>query len=567
MNSTLPAPSHVRFTVCLLACSAFAALTACTSDADLPGAEAAVAESAASLAGTTRLRLMGANLTSGNNQSYDPGEGKRIFQGVNPDVVMIQEFNYGTNSAADIRSFVNAAFGASFSYFREAGAQIPNGIVSRYPILAAGEWDDTSVSNRDFAWARIDIPGPVDLWAVSVHLLTSSSSTRSTEAAQLVSLIKQNIPAGDFLVIGGDFNTGSRTEGCIGTLGQIVTTAGPYPADRNGNTNTNASRGNPYDWVLADADLNAYKTATIIGANSFTNGLVADTRVYSPIAEISPALASDSGATNMQHMGIVRDFLIPGDAARAVTVTAPNGGESLFAGSAQTITWSESGITNVKLEYTTSGTSWSIITASTPAAVGSYAWTIPSVSTTSARVRISDAADATMVDTSDGAFTITTVSGTPKLFVNEILANEPGSDTASEFVEIVNAGSAAADLGGYTLSDATSVRHIFAAGTSLDAGRAIVVFAGASSLATGLGNAVTASSGALGLANSGDTVTLKDAGGAIVDGFTFGSSLASTDGVSMNRSPDGSASGVFQLHTSLSSRAYSPGQRVDGSAF
>ena len=172
-----------------------------------------------------------------------------------------------------------------------------------------------------------------------------------------------------------------------------------------------------------------------------------------------------------------------------------------------------------------------------------------------------------MVDTSDGAFTITTTSGTPKVFVNEILANEPGSDTASEFVEIVNAGSAAADLGGYTLSDAASVRHTFASGTSLGAGRAIVVFAGASTLASGLGNAVTASSGTLGLSNSGDTVTLKDAGGAIVDSFTFGASLASTDGVSMNRSPDGSATGAFQLHTSLSARSYSPGQRFDGSAF
>jgi len=36
-------------------------------------------------------------------------------------------------------------------------------------IVEAGEWDDPRVGNRDFAWARIDIPGPVDLWAVSVH--------------------------------------------------------------------------------------------------------------------------------------------------------------------------------------------------------------------------------------------------------------------------------------------------------------------------------------------------------------------------------------------------------------
>jgi hypothetical protein len=36
---------------------------------------------------------MAANLSSGNNQSYDPGEGARIFQGLKPDIVMIQELN------------------------------------------------------------------------------------------------------------------------------------------------------------------------------------------------------------------------------------------------------------------------------------------------------------------------------------------------------------------------------------------------------------------------------------------------------------------------------------------
>src|SRR5437868_3262504 len=109
------------------------------------------------------VRLMAANITSGNLQSYDPGEGIRIFQGTRPDVVMIQEFNYGDNSATAIRQFVNTAFGTTFSYYREGGAQIPNGVISRYPIIASGEWDDTSVTNRDFAWARIDVPGPKDL--------------------------------------------------------------------------------------------------------------------------------------------------------------------------------------------------------------------------------------------------------------------------------------------------------------------------------------------------------------------------------------------------------------------
>ena len=77
----------------------------------LPEADLGTTQSAL---GEVRLRLMAANITSGNGQDYDPGHGMRIFQGVKPDVVMIQEFNYGTNSAADIRGFVDTAFGTGF---------------------------------------------------------------------------------------------------------------------------------------------------------------------------------------------------------------------------------------------------------------------------------------------------------------------------------------------------------------------------------------------------------------------------------------------------------------------
>jgi endonuclease/exonuclease/phosphatase family metal-dependent hydrolase len=263
------------------------------------------------LLATARVRLMAANISSGNYQSYDPGNGTRIFQGTKPDVVMIQEFNYGDNSATAIRNFVNTAFGSTFSYYREAGAQIPNGVISRWPIVASGEWDDPYVTNRDFAYARIDIPGPKDLWVVSVHLLTSDATTRNNEATNLVSRIKSLVPAGDYLAIGGDFNTSARTESCFSTFSQVVATGSPYPADKNGNTNTNATRAKPYDHVLVDSDLRAYQTATVIGSSSFSAGLVVDTRVYSPLSDISPALSGDSGATNMQHMAVIKDFLVP----------------------------------------------------------------------------------------------------------------------------------------------------------------------------------------------------------------------------------------------------------------
>ncbi|HEX8539123.1 MAG TPA: endonuclease/exonuclease/phosphatase family protein, partial [Cystobacter sp.] len=357
---------------------------------------------------------MAANISSGNYQSYDPGNGTRIFQGTKPDVVMIQEFNYGDNSATAIRSFVNTAFGSSFYYYREAGAQIPNGVISRYPIIASGEWDDNQVDNRDYAWARIDIPGPKDLWVVSVHLLTESSSVRNTEAGNLVNFITSKVPAGDFLAIGGDFNSDSRSEALFSTFSSVVSTASPYPADKNGNVNTNASRGKPYDHVLVSSNLRAYQTATVIGASSFSAGLVVDTRVYSPLSEISPAQSGDSGSTNMQHMAIIKDFLVPADDTTPppaptgrLTVVLPNGGESWSAGSTHSIAWTASQISHVKLEYTTDGSTWNVISESIPATDGGYTWQVPASATTKARVRVSDASAAAVADTSDADFSIT----------------------------------------------------------------------------------------------------------------------------------------------------------------
>ena len=155
--------------------------------------------------------------------------------------------------------------------------------------------------------------------------------------------------------------------------------------------------------------------------------------------------------------------------------------------------------------------------------------------------------------------------GTATVVINEILANEPGTNTAGEFVELVNVGTADAAIGGWTVSDATGVRHTFAAGTTLAPGKAVVVFGGAPAIPAGLASAVAASTGTLWLGNSGDSVILKR-GATTVKSFAYPSSLSGTDGVSMNRGPDASATGSFVLHTTLSTLASSAGKRVTGVA-
>lgn len=262
-----------------------------------------------------RVRIIAANTTSGAATSYQPEESIRLFQGLKPDVVVLQEFRYKSGSDGEIREFVDTAFGTSFTYYREplnGGNDLPNGIISRFPIAESGSWDDPNADNRGFAYAKIQIPNAAHaLWAVSIHLLTSSSANRNTEATALVAKIKEVVPAGDYLVVGGDFNTSVKTEPCITTFTEVLTAAEPWPDDGAGNENTNAPRSKPFDWLLADGDLTTLAIPVRIGARTFGPGLVFDSRVYQPLTDVAPILMTDSDALNMQHMPIVRDFAFP----------------------------------------------------------------------------------------------------------------------------------------------------------------------------------------------------------------------------------------------------------------
>jgi hypothetical protein len=63
--------------------------------------------------------------------------------------------------------------------------------------------------------------------------------------------------------------------------------------------------------VLVDPDLQALAIPVKLGDQSYPAGLVIDTRLHKPIEDLAPALATDSEAPNMQHMGVIRDFLLP----------------------------------------------------------------------------------------------------------------------------------------------------------------------------------------------------------------------------------------------------------------
>lgn len=263
-----------------------------------------------------RVRIVAANLTSDNLQAYSPdngnhsnpeGAGARILKALQPDVVLIQEFN----TTVPVRQWVNATLGEKHSFTREEGRQIPNGIISRFPIVESGWWDDPVLDNRDFAWARIRLPGGQDLWAVSVHLHSKGETSRATQSAALVRFIRDKVPADALLVVGGDLNTRRMQEKCFELLRGVVVVPEKPPVDDLGNAGTNAPRNRPYDQVLGNAALQRLEVPVELGGRSFPGGLVFDTRVFGALEKCPPAQPGDSGVPFMQHMAVVRDFKVP----------------------------------------------------------------------------------------------------------------------------------------------------------------------------------------------------------------------------------------------------------------
>jgi uncharacterized repeat protein (TIGR01451 family) len=137
-----------------------------------------------------------------------------------------------------------------------------------------------------------------------------------------------------------------------------------------------------------------------------------------------------------------------------------------------------------------------------------------------------------------------------------------------EFVEVVNAGGAPADLSGLTLADLVAVRHVFPSGTIVDPGCAILVFAGGTPTGSFGGAQVqVASEGFLGLNNAGDTITIG-IGEAVAAEVVYGAEGGNNQ--SLTRDPDITGPDTLVQHSTATGSGgaiFSPGTRIDGSPF
>lgn len=208
----------------------------------------------------------------------------------------------------------------------------------------------------------------------------------------------------------------------------------------------------------------------------------------------------------------------------------------------------------------------------------------PTVDGESYEVKVEIVNGTTVIDSDTITFDIDLILATD-LVINEFLA-DPASDdpgttdvvegdangdgtrdgSQDEFIEIFNTGTVSIDLENYTISDGYGVRHTFQAGTILPPNSFITIFGGGTP--TGISGIVQVanegSNPTLGLNNSGDTITLKDANGVKRLVIIYGSEGG--DNQSLAREPDFTGDFVKHLSHTTNPVPFSPGAKNDGTS-
>ena len=142
---------------------------------------------------------------------------------------------------------------------------------------------------------------------------------------------------------------------------------------------------------------------------------------------------------------------------------------------------------------------------------------------------------------------------------------EPNED---EFIEFYNSG-LEIDLSGYTISDASQLRHTFPSGSIIPANGVLVLFGGGSPTGN-FGNSVvqTASEGSINMSNAGDLITMNDPQGNVFLTIDI-EPLSNNPNESYTLNPDIFGTALEQHSTidASSGSLYSPGYKLDGTDF
>ena len=105
---------------------------------------------------------------------------------------------------------------------------------------------------------------------------------------------------------------------------------------------------------------------------------------------------------------LVVSFLTIYTQAQSITVTAPNGGEVLYACQTYTITWNATGTSNFyDIDYSlNNGGTWASVATNINVTNGQYIWTVPNAESNICLIRVRDKNNITIEDISNAVFSI-----------------------------------------------------------------------------------------------------------------------------------------------------------------
>ncbi|MCP4149469.1 MAG: hypothetical protein GY757_17105 [bacterium] len=184
--------------------------------------------------------------------------------------------------------------------------------------------------------------------------------------------------------------------------GEILTPGGSY----NIRWTSTGDVGNVKLWYSSDngANYNKFEHSTANdGSYSWAVPSIESTKCFIRVSETADGNVDDYSNSA---------FTISSSGGDTITVTSPNGGETLEPGTQHVIRWTSTGsVGTVKLWYSTTGlgTSWTKF-ENAVTNDGSYTWTVPNDPSTNCYVRVSETSNGNVDDYSDAAFTIGTSS-------------------------------------------------------------------------------------------------------------------------------------------------------------
>lgn len=148
-----------------------------------------------------------------------------------------------------------------------------------------------------------------------------------------------------------------------------------------------------------------------------------------------------------------------------LSVTSPNGGESLAPGDVHLIQWTSSGGSQIYATLTLStdgGSTYGTTIATDDPNDGMYNWTVPDIGTTSARLRIASESAYGVAQTSDVSNSDFTITGTPPPTTEEpvpvLISEEPteGEDLTLAQLEAAAPATDSTSSGAYSSSAASA---------------------------------------------------------------------------------------------------------------